>query len=273
MIGIVLAAGLGFANLIFVALLFRRGRQLSRQLSDMRAERNSEWILRALQDAPDQPAVRAANGAASKPPPAGPQPVRRKRHLGLYIGGLAAAMVALGGTVRNALQTPRGQWTAAAVGAAAVATAITLLIATQWPADKRGPRSSAPTATVTVSVAPPSTPAPSATGSPPATNGPPAAVSPMAPASDSAASTTAGSASWATADGGMSSVPITPAGSASSGGSAEPSPPTGRPSPAPSTPEPPVDPTPSPSPGRSGLCLALALWPVLDLAACLAGGG
>lgn len=271
MIWIVLAAGLGVANFIFVALLFRRGRQLSRQLSDMRAERNSEWILRALQGAPARPALQVANGDAFEPLPAAPLPARRKRHLALYIGGLSTGLVGLGSAARRVLHTRRGQWAAAAVGAAAVAAAAAMLVINEGSADRRGPRSSAPTATATVTVAPPATPAPSPTGGPPATTGPPSA-SPLAGAPDIVSLTSTEDASGASAGGGRPDPPPAPPYSTSAGGSVAPSPPAGGPS-LPATSEPPALPTPSPSPGTAGLCQGLALWPVLDLAACLAGGG
>lgn len=60
MIWVILAAGFGVATVIAYALLFRRARQLARQLSDMRAEHNSELVLRALKEAPDHPWQTAA---------------------------------------------------------------------------------------------------------------------------------------------------------------------------------------------------------------------
>lgn len=120
MIGIVLAAGLG-TNFIIVALLFRRDRELSRQLSDMRAERNSEWILHALRDVPDE-RERAAPAASgdSQPHAAGGQPIRRKKHLGLYLGGGSAAVAtALWRTFLGL-----GQRSPLLAGAAGIATVI-----------------------------------------------------------------------------------------------------------------------------------------------------
>lgn len=264
MIYVILAAGLG-ANFIVFALLFRRLRQLSWQLRDMRAERNSEWILHALQGAPEEHmyAVPAADGTGLEPPP-DVQPVRRKRHLGLYIGGLSGIAATVTETIRYAWREHRGQVIAslAAVTIAAATTVVLLVVERQAVSEKRSP-SSAPTVTSTVTQTATATAAPEA-DSPSTTNGPPSSTSPATRPSASALPTAAGGVSGAPID----SQPPAPSGTAPSGSSTEPSP-TGSGTPAPSSSAPPPE-QPSPSPA---LCLGLVVMPVLDLTACLLGGG
>jgi hypothetical protein len=152
MVWIILAAGLGTANYIAYALLFRRARQLARQLSDMRAERNSEWILHALQDVPEERerAAIAANGytlAATHQ-----QPVRRKRHLGLYLGGggLAGILAAYGRRAPQVWAAHRMQAIGAAVGVAVVSTTAAMVLTSLPNASSSGPPSAAPRRTSTV---------------------------------------------------------------------------------------------------------------------------
>ncbi len=275
MIYVVLAAGLGLANFIAIALLFRRLRgDLNRQLSDMRAERNSEWILHALKGVQEQgeQAAQAANGYPYGPPPSDPQPVRRKRHLGLYLGGgLVAAAAALAEATRQAWDSNRGQLVAVAGATAiAVATAV-MLIVTQWPTrNGAAPPPSAPTATATVTRTP--SPTPPSTN-PSTTPGPTVSPGPSASGPSGLTPGPAGSASGAPIGNRTPAPPST----ASSGGSADPGPPGGGTASPTALPTPPPDPsppqlTPSPPPGRPALCLGLALT-VLDLAVCLSGGG
>jgi hypothetical protein len=284
MIWIILAAGLG-ANIIIVTLLFRRLRgDLNRQLRDVRAEHNSERILHALRAVPEQ-AVQAANGTGGVAPelPLGSQPVRRKKHLGLFIGGAVAAMVAaLSQSLRDAWGAKPGQVIGAAAGVAAVAaTTILLLAYPPWEDDGSGPPSSAPTA------------APTVTSSPEPTQRPPSArpsSRPSPPPSDAPDNTVpATSAPGPTADGQWrETVAPNPQLSASSSRAEPPPapPPVGSdnptdPAPTPTPEPPPADPSPgtpssepSPSaPSRSALCLALVAAGLVDIRVCLGGGG
>ncbi|CAL9347853.1 hypothetical protein SUDANB1_00400 [Streptomyces sp. enrichment culture] len=287
MIWIILAAGLG-ANFIIVMLLFRRLRgNLNRQLRDMRAEHNSELILRALREAPQrQQAVQAANGTGEVAPelPLGPQPVRRKRHLGLFIGGAVAAMVAvLSQGLRAAWDTRRGQVVGTAIGVATVAaTTIILLAYSPWEDGGSGPPSSAPTAAPTVTSSPGHTQPPSSGSSP----------SPSPFPSVSSDSTTASAPAPTAAGQWQETVAQTPQSSASSSrAEASPplppaSPPAGsgtptKPAPTPTPEPPPAEPSPgSPSPEpppsapsrSSALCLALVAAGLVDITVCLGGG-
>lgn len=279
MIGIVLAAGLGTANFIAIALLFRRMRNnLNRQLSNMRAERNSEWILRALQAAPEQRAAQAANGRGFEPPPTGPEPVRRKKHLGLFLGGgLAAAFAALSQTARQAARTHP---VALGLAAAGVAAAATVVAVAPWQNDASRSPSSAPTATITTSPPEPASPTATPTnlaptGSPSAPTGPPrATVSPPAPPAPAVPGSSPGVL-----------VPIvrTTRPASSPGGT-----PTGRPAPQPpdrggAGPTATITPPPSPSPSATptatyapavrGVCLGVHLDPLLRVRLCPLGGG
>ena len=119
MTGIILAGALGALALV-VALLFRQLRQLSWQLTVLRVERDSERILREI-------GIRPGSGSNVTEPLE--DPVRRKHHLALYIGGgLAAALMKM----RHLRRTP------ALVASSAAATivlgaATLLLITTQAP--------------------------------------------------------------------------------------------------------------------------------------------
>ncbi|MGW2934824.1 hypothetical protein ACWDA7_23875 [Streptomyces sp. NPDC001156] len=146
---IILAAGLGTASHIAYALLFRRlRRNLDRQLSDMRAEHNSEWILRALRDVQEGDGDYAAYAANevhrwnySR------QPARRKGHLGLYLGGgggLAAMLSAFREAAGHAWQTHRAQLVGAAVGVTAASTAATAVLTSLPNAPGTLPPSTAP---------------------------------------------------------------------------------------------------------------------------------
>ena len=114
MIGFILAGALGVAALI-VYLLFRRLRKLSWQLTEMRVERDSERILQQI-------GLRAASRSLDLKNP-GDVPVRRKRHLALYLGGaLSAALAKLRrvGHSHPQVAVTGGVVTTVAVGAAAL---------------------------------------------------------------------------------------------------------------------------------------------------------
>jgi len=270
MIWIILAAGLG-ANLMAVALLFRRlRRDLNRQLRDMRAERNSEWILHALkEEAPErgQRAVRAVNGSGLEP--VYPPPVRRKKHLGLYIGGAVAALVVtLDEGLHEVWRSYRTQLAVAVIGAAATTT-VTLLPVTPGRGDAV-PRPPASTMTA-----------------PPADIAPPGAVGPAPPPTAGGMQPIAGHGMTApagpTAAPSLMSIADEPA-PAAKPSHLEPTTPLISASPlaTPALPEqpPPTEEQPSPdatadlSPtSATGLCVDLSAVPILSAEACLAGGG
>ncbi|WP_262059742.1 hypothetical protein [Streptomyces sp. STR69] len=148
MIFFILAAALG-ANTVIVLLLFRRLRQdlaqsLSRQVTAIRVEITRDRVIRQLTDTQGRAggeqepteAIALAIGAESEPeaPPPQLQPIRRKGHLGLYIGGAMAMVVtALARAAREALRIHRRQ---SALGilaaAAATTTTVTVLTLTPW---------------------------------------------------------------------------------------------------------------------------------------------
>lgn len=113
MIRFILAGALGAIALI-VYLLFRRLRQLSWQLTQLRVERDSERILREI-------GIRTGSRHIEAIPT--DAPARRKGHLSLYIGGgLASAVMRLRDTChahRPALVTS-GAAATVAIGAAAL---------------------------------------------------------------------------------------------------------------------------------------------------------
>lgn len=278
---IILAAWLG-ANILVVTLLFRRLRgDLNRQLRDIRAEHNSETILRALKDAPEerQQAAQAANGEVYEPP-TGPSPVRRKKHLGLYIGGgLAALGVTVSHVAREAWQSHRAQLVASVIGAtAAASTTVTLLTLTPWQdSTDNHPPSSAPTAVPTVTLPPgytqppPSGTTPSATPSPTA-SGPEPSTSPTPSAS---ASPTATPSLVPVLDEPKPTVTPSPSEETPPPGS-EPPPTTPEPEPTPPAEPPPAEPPaeePANPPATSALCAGLAVTPLFSIEACLLGGG
>jgi hypothetical protein len=289
MIWIVLAAGLGVANCIVLALLFRRLRgDLNRQLRDMRAERNSELILHALRGVPDlqQPAVRAANGTGTElvPPPGGTHPVRRKKHLGLYLGGgLAAMVVTAAQAVRKSWKTHPIQLAGAAVGVATLAAvAVVLLTYTPWQNHPRPP-SSAPTAPPTTNPPPvgtePPTAGPSRTPSVSPSSGANRLVTPYGTTGPSPAPTASGGVSALPSGGQNPAEPgpqpphgPPPADTGPGPSSGDTPPPAGT-TPPPVPPPPPAEPEPTQSSGSSGLCVDVAAMPVVGLIVCLLGGG
>ena len=284
---IVLAAGLGVANFIAVALLFRRlRRNLNRQLRDMRAEHNSELILHALRDVPQEQeqAAQVANGSGggAEPFPGGPQPARRKRHLALFLGsGVAALIATLTAIVREAWRTQPAQLiaTAGAVVAAGAAAAI-LLIASPWDNGNDRPPSSAPTTAPT----PPPADTPTPTGSPaPGTPAPSVSPSPSTSRPEgngTAAPSGSGSAQYtATAPrspdvqppGQTASPPSRSTGGPPQGGGPSSS---GRPDPPSATPTgPPPTGEQPPPPHAPAHCTGITVTPVLSVGLCLLGRG
>lgn len=294
MISIILAGASGAVTVITVLLLFRRLREdLNWQLTALRAERNSEWIMRAIVSAPNGTtapsggSVQAAavNGEHLNPPPPLPDPLRgqqpllSKRHLHL-LPPIAAAVLALTEFLREAWREHRGYVAGTALGAtvAGAATA-TLLVIAPWSDDAHHqPRYLVPTAPPIVTLPPPAYTIP-----PPATlpggSAPAVSASPSVLAASPSASPVPSESVTASPEPIASAVPVgeeptVPSGLVTPPGLG----PTGETPPAaePSVPPVPVSsPPPLPTPGGSGLCVGVRVSPVLDVGTCLPllGGG
>jgi len=115
---IILAGALGAFALI-VYLLFRRLRQLSWQLTQLRVERDCERLLRALGMGPEATPTEMEDAQERY---FDETPVRSRGHLSLYLGGNVAAFLA-GRRSQRHLATAAG--TAVFAMAAAVAALIT----------------------------------------------------------------------------------------------------------------------------------------------------
>ncbi|MGW1796853.1 hypothetical protein ACWCQN_12790 [Streptomyces sp. NPDC001984] len=146
---------------LFLRRLLGEIAELRRQITgidrQMRAQRAREQFFRQLTteevtEENDGPPVQASvvNGYQSVPEPRpadGPEPVRRKRHLGLYLGGAGAIIAALGASVRESLREHRNQLVATATTAALTAATVTLVSVQPWSTDAdQPPPASAPTA-------------------------------------------------------------------------------------------------------------------------------
>lgn len=116
MIGFILAGALGAIALI-VYLLFRRLRALSWQLTQLRVERDCERILREI-------GISGGSRPVVTAPPA--PPVRRKRHLSLYLGGLGATLASL----KEASRRHRPALVASGAASAVVMSAAAMILAT-----------------------------------------------------------------------------------------------------------------------------------------------
>lgn len=125
--------------------------ELRRQITgidrQMRAQRAHVTALRQLLAEPDEELPRevAVSGGPAHLPPPRPDPVRRKKHLGLHLGGFAL-VAAVGAAAREALHTHRGQLASAITGAAVTSTTVTALTITPWvdTADHIGPQPPVP---------------------------------------------------------------------------------------------------------------------------------
>ncbi|MFD4258165.1 hypothetical protein ACFWR9_11180 [Streptomyces sp. NPDC058534] len=241
-------------------------------------------------DSSPPPQAAVAHGNDPAPDPAGRHPIRRKRHLGLFLGGVAAAMATFSGVAREIAATHRIQLVGTVTGAAVAAATVTVITVQPWTdSTDYEPPSAAPSASA------PPTPAPPGTQPPPTPAPPTRGASPSTAAQDSSGSPspspTRGSPS-PRASPESTDVPIVQAGDEPSataaspaasdgvpgntGGTSGESPPTGSPGPSPEQPRPPVDPPTEPPPvaeesADSGLCLDLSLVPLLDADACLLG--
>lgn len=175
----ILAGALGAIALV-VWLLFRQLRKLSWQLTQLRVERDSDRILR---DIGYQPEARSLEPTEEEI-----EPVRRKRHLALYMGGLAAVLAKLHQIRRT---RPRAVLAGGVAGTVAIGTAVLLVVVrggTTPPSGGLSPTlTPAPTGTATASAVS------SASGPsgepPPSTSGPPAAAN-ASPGGEYAASAT-----------------------------------------------------------------------------------
>jgi len=158
--------------------------ELRRQITgidrQMRAQRAHVTALRHLLTEPDDElprrAVAVSGGPAPSPPPR-PGPVRRKKHLGLHLGGALAIAATAGTAAREALAMHRSHLVSAIAGTAVTGTAVTALAITPWisTADHIGPQPSAP-------AAPPGQPHPWLPAPHPAHSGTtPTAASPASP--------------------------------------------------------------------------------------------
>jgi len=198
MVFVIVAGALGVSIItggLFLRRLLGEIAELRRQITgidrQMRAQRAHVTFLRQLlteDDAGDGPPSEAAvvNGNADPPNFAyslpGPEPVRRKRHLGLYLGGAVAAIATVSSVARDALHGHRVQIISALVGAAATATTVTVVSVQPWTDNRSDWPTSAP-AVSAPSPRPPTSPPP-----PPPSGGPPSpAVGPW-PSQDATAS-------------------------------------------------------------------------------------
>ncbi|MGW6292422.1 hypothetical protein [Streptomyces sp. NPDC055058] len=224
------------------------------------------------------PQAAAVNG--HEPPPTGPAPVRRKRHLGLYIGGAAAALAAFSGVVGDLARQHRGQVVGALAGSAVTAATVSLVVIQPWSTDTGYEGYEAPPIAPTVSIPPapmpPLTrppgppPEPSPTTSPP-TSDPPGSPSPSAPRpSDSAPPTPAVTT---VPVGNTLSPPDPPSGTAEPSGAADAAPSRPAPGASDGTPSRPPTSTPSVAPSTTpGVCVDVAVPPLLNAGTCLLSG-
>ncbi|MCI3277456.1 hypothetical protein [Streptomyces cylindrosporus] len=289
MTAVIVAGALGVIIItggLFLRRLLGQLAELRRQITgidrQMRAQRAHVTFLRYLltdsedEEPPEQAAV--VNGNPEPAPAVSEtEPVRRKKHLRLYIGGLAAAVAMVGTVCRDALRYHRGQFIGAITGAAVTAATVTMVTVQPWSDDADGgARSSAPTAAPSATFWPPPTiqppqpglatrsPSPSASGPEPSlsasatpsqSNLPsPMDTSSLVPVGDASPVESASTPGQGEASGG-SSPTVTPGGS---------TPPTESPPVAPPAESPPPEQT-----ANSALCLIADVAPVLDVEACL----
>ncbi len=124
------ALGVAVAGIVLIYRGHRRNRD---EINRLRAEVTAAKIA-ALQQAAATPPP-----TEELPPPQ--EPARRKRHLALYVGGLAALIAWLGDRVRNTWKNHRTATTAAAlVATAATAAAATHQVTSSGTDDHTGPQ-------------------------------------------------------------------------------------------------------------------------------------
>lgn len=277
--------------------------ELRRQITgidrQLRAQRAHVNILRQLlaedgdtdtggSSPPPQAAVVNGNDPAAGHGPEVRPPARRKRHLGLYLGGVAAALAAISGVVREIATAHRAQIVGAVTGAAMTAATVTVVTVQPWtdgipqPPPAAAPSVSAPSTLAQHGTAPPQHP----TDTPPPRDASPTTATPDATGSTSPSPT------WGAPPPGTgrepTDVPIVPAvdrsptGGASAeavdgamddtGGESDSPPPEEGPAPSPELSQPPVDPPAEPPAVPEGpVEPELSVPPLLDVDGCQLG--
>lgn len=172
---------------LFLRRLLGQLAELRRQITgidrEMRAQRAQVTVLRHLladeEDVDGPPGQAAVVNGGPPVTPTGPDPVRRKGHLGLHLGGVTAAALATISTVaREALRDHRAQLVAVVTGAAVTATTLTMVTVQPWrDGAAELPPSSVPTA-ASPSYEPPMPPGPEPTDRAPGSGPPPTAPEP-----------------------------------------------------------------------------------------------
>lgn len=285
--------------------LTEQRRQITGIDRQLRAQRARVDILRQLiadEGDPDHgdgshpPQAAVVNGIDPAPSaePDGPEPVRRKRHLGLYIGGAAAALAAISGAAREAARGHRMQIVGAVTGAAVTAATVTIVTVQPFTHDTGyEPPHAEPPATAPPTYVPPGPRRPTRPpGSPPPISSTPSpSASPAGPSVSPSPSTAAPSRPERAPS--IPALPIAPAGDQAPAGGTAPAAPDGRapddtsgeaddpppasstgPSPDPTQPptEPPAKPPPvaeQPADSDSGLCVDVSVPPLVDADACV----
>ncbi|MFI1957049.1 hypothetical protein ACH46L_03910 [Streptomyces althioticus] len=284
MVEALFAATLGVA-VAGIVLIYRGHRRNRDEINRLRAELTATKIAAIQQAAAPQP--------TEEPPPLQDEPVRRKRHLMLYLGGLAAFIAWLGERARNTWKNHRTATTAVVLAAtAATAAAAGYTSAPTGNGAKAAPEASA-------AVAPPlpsqeaATPSPSETPGPEETSDPnlapmdnltdpvPESTDTAAPRSEESprgrnlASTREPAGTAPATEPNTSPTRGTDPGGTNPGGSAPEDPPPAQqpadpqPAPEPQQPDPPVQPEPpqpTPTPSPSKTCtIHVGLPPLLDI--------
>lgn len=285
---------LGMAIILVIQLHDARSRAAPPEPDEQRErERRIEQAARIGADVTyellqKRPFTSVGHGAEPEGP-SGPGPqlapdavvIRSKRHLTMLVfTGVLGALVWVSGFARDAWQAHRGQMVGAAVGAAAAASAVTMLTVTPWSADNDGePPSSAPTVTSSPTpILPPSgaVPYPSGTSSPEPSASPSSAQpSPSSSNSQILLISPSPEASATPTPTGTEPSAIEPSPADSGGTASAPGEATGSPTPPASSP-------PSASvPGEAGeapgmeaqsVCVFVDLRPLLSVGACLGAG-
>ncbi|MEV7684526.1 hypothetical protein [Streptomyces bungoensis] len=180
---------------LFLRRLLGQMAELRRQITwfdrQMRAQRARVTFLRFLiteygeddedGDGDGSPEQVVVNGYAPGAPPGAqddPPLVRRKRHLSLYFGGLAAAWGAIGAAVRQVARAHRAQFVGAVASASITAATVTMVTVQPWTHGWHRPPSWAHTAGPA-----PSYPSPVTHGAQPPASAPPRATPSRSPSS------------------------------------------------------------------------------------------
>lgn len=144
--GVILAVSVG-GTVLAVVLLYRQQQRHGQLINELRAMFAAQEITR----------LRTANSEAVDDVP---EPERRKRHLGLYLGGVMAAFTALGARARGAWQTHRPVSIAAATATSAAVAAVGMLYYGPIDTHDRGAAPSSPTPLTSAPLHPTQSPAP-----------------------------------------------------------------------------------------------------------------